>query len=105
MKYIIILIQLLSVGTTWGQNSNNSVALKDLLGRWFSTQDKNYKVVFTNKFKIDLYADQANDTGLYRVSGDSLIVTDKTDRSVFSYAILSLSKKYLTLLYLSGVIF
>lgn len=71
-----------------------------IMGRWQSTSDRKYEVVFTKTYKIDYYKGQKADTFFYRIKGDSLIAQDKSDQSFYYYSIERLSKSYLSLTYL-----
>jgi hypothetical protein len=100
MKCFIFSILLISSSVVFGQSKVRSTDEYKIIGRWVSLDDKNYRVVFTKTLKLDYYSKELPSTFIYRINADSLIAKDKSDGNIYNYAILSLTKKYLTLMYL-----
>jgi hypothetical protein len=78
-------------------NNGNSQLIK---GRWISAEDKKYSVVFIDSLKMDYYKNEITSKFRYRISSDSLITEDIQTKEIYRYAIMGLSSKHLTLMYL-----
>ena len=98
MKYFTIIIFNLIVFTTYGQKSAS--INRQLTGKWISEDDKQYQLVFKDSTKQDFYGGKLESTYRYWIRKDSLIAKDKNSGDVFNYAIMGITGKHLTLMYL-----
>lgn len=96
MKTCFFTISILLSTLSYGQEN-----LKLLQGKWVSAEDKKYKVVITDSFFIEYYGKKKTSIYTYIVENGKLIKMDSADKSVYSYDIMSLTNKYLSLMYLT----
>jgi hypothetical protein len=103
MKTWIIGIYLLMISVlSHAQSTDDPSNRKLIIGRWVSTADKKYEVVFTKTQKIEYYDKESNDTARYWIRNDSLIVKGNDPGDSFCYSIENLSDKYLSLMALGN---
>lgn len=98
MRCIFLFVFYFFVLASFGQ-SNQSLK-KQLLGTWFSEDDKKFQITFAGTIKKDFYAGKLQSTYQYWVKKDSLVTKDIQTNDVFNYAIMGLTEKHLTLMYL-----
>ena len=98
MKYIIIIVCNLFLLSAYGQN--NLLVKKQLIGKWVSEDDKKAMIVFKDTLQQDFYAGELLSTHRYWIKDDSLVTKDLASGAVFNYAIMGVTEKNLTLMYL-----
>lgn len=98
MKYIIIIFCNLFLLSAYGQNASSIKT--QLNGKWISEDDRQYQLAFKDSTKQDFYGGNLESTYRYWVRKDSLIAKDIKSGEIFNYAIMGVTDKYLTLMYL-----
>lgn len=98
MKYIIVIICNFFLLSAYGQKG--ALIKTQLNGKWISEDDKQYQLVFKDSIKQDLYGGKLESTYQYWIKKDSLIAKDVSSGDVFNYAIMGITDKHLTLMYL-----
>lgn len=99
-KFFVLSVQLLFFFFANAQSKNEGNSSVKIIGIWVSVDDVKNQVVFTKKTKLDYYGKMLVASYSYRIAGDSLTAKDKSDGSIYRYSVLSLTEKYLTLIYL-----
>ena len=102
MRYIFtaLCLAMLVIGFPQQRTPSGSPDARLLTGRWRSTEDKNYQIEFKAGTETEYYEKEVMSQLSYELKKDQLTAKDKKSGQVSKYAILSLTSKNLTLLYL-----
>jgi hypothetical protein len=98
MRYIIVIIYSFFLLSAYGQNTTS--VKQHLRGKWISEDDKQFELVFKDSIKQDFYYGKVESTYQYWIKKDTLIAKDVSSGDVFNYAIMGITGKHLTLMYL-----
>lgn len=97
MKYTTVIICSFFLLPVYGQDT--ALIKQHISGRWISEDDKQFQLVFKDSIKQDFYSGKVESTYRYWIKKDSLIAKDVSSGEVFSYAIIGITGKHLTLMY------
>jgi len=81
-------------------------------GVWASDEDKNYRLILTDKFFIHRYMGESDDTLIYKLNNKSivdssgkscfLVAQERNSDETYTYTIVNISDKTLTLSYIEN---